>query len=120
MSPGLTFTIDKSSVAIIVDQDDIRPIGTAFIFIQPHWAVTAKHVVLREGVPRENLQLLLTSNLKFPAKLLYAHPSIDLAVLSVPDCPCKFPLFPAHHGFSGSDGLATAGYAPSKTVGSSY
>ncbi len=48
MSPGLTFTIDKSSVAIVVDQDDARPIGTAFIFIQPHWAVTAKHVVLRD------------------------------------------------------------------------
>jgi S1-C subfamily serine protease len=120
MSSGLLFTIDKNSIALIIDEDESQPIGTAFIFIQPYWAVTAKHVVLRDGEPRENLQLMFTSNLKIPVKLLYAHPSVDLAVLSIPDCPCKFPLFPAHHGFGGSEGLATAGYAPSKTVGNSY
>jgi hypothetical protein len=114
MSGGITFSIDQHSVALVIDRDEGRPIGTAFIFIQPCWAVTAKHVVVSNGVPRSNLELLFVGNARAVAHLLYAHPSIDLAVLSVSGSPCERPLFPGHHSLAGSNGLVTAGYTPSK------
>jgi hypothetical protein len=50
-----------------------------------------------------------------PAELLYAHLAVDLAVLRVSHSPCRVPMFPAHHGFAGQNGLIVAGYAPSLT-----
>ena len=116
----LKFTIAKNSLALVIDRDDKRTIGTAFVFLQPHWVVTAKHVVLQEDGTARSIELqFLDTNLPAnpPATLLYAHPTVDLAVLSVPGSPCKSPLFPAHHALAGLDGLVVAGYAPSLTSG---
>lgn len=116
MTPQLKFTVDNNFVGLVVDQAANRPIGTAFTFLQPHWAVTAKHVVMLNGVARQNLHVLFAEGVSCPAQVLHVHPVVDLAVLSVPGSPCKVPLFPAHHKFAGSDGLIAAGYTPSKTV----
>lgn len=116
MTAELTFKIDGNALALVIDQDEKRPIGTAFVFIQPYWAVTAKHVVIKQGVARVNLQLLFRDRSGVPATILYVHPSLDLAVLLVPESPCKIPLFPGHHTFSGSNGLVVAGYKPSQNT----
>jgi hypothetical protein len=114
MPNGITFSIDQHSVALVIDRDEDRPVGTAFIFIQLCWAVTAKHVVISDGTPLANLELLFVGNARSSVQLLYVHPSIDLAVLSVSRSPCERPLFPAHHSLAGSNSLVTAGYTPSR------
>jgi S1-C subfamily serine protease len=114
MTAGLTFKLDKNAIALIVDQDKKKGIGTAFVFIQTYWAVTARHVVIQDGVPRRKLELSFLSKSNVPANVLFAHPTLDLAVLEFADGPCDSPLFPSHHQFSGSNGLITVGYAPSK------
>jgi S1-C subfamily serine protease len=119
--PGLTITINGSSIAVIRDREHNRPIGTGFVFVRPSWIVTAKHVVIRDGILRENLDLIFTSqNNYLPASLLYAHPTLDLAVLSAPDSPCETPLYPAHHEFVGKEGFITVGYKPSKNTANGF
>jgi S1-C subfamily serine protease len=114
VASGLTFSIDGQSVALIRDMDTGRAIGTAFIFIRPQWAVTARHVVVKDGLNRERLELLFPGNVNVPATVIYAHPELDLAVLSVENSPCTLPLFPAHQSLTLATDLITAGYRPSK------
>jgi len=118
MPKRLTFSIDRDSLAVIIDLEKKtkRQIGTAFVFIQSHWVVTAKHVVIRDGIARPNLALMFPSGAKSEAIVLYKHPLIDLAVLLVRQPPRTVPLFPGHHTFASSDGLIVAGYTPSKNT----
>jgi S1-C subfamily serine protease len=118
MPNGLKFSIDRDSIALIVDlEKKTKPqLGTAFVFIQSHWAVTAKHVVIRDGIARPHLALMFPSGAKSEATVLYKHPVIDLAVLLVHHPPPTIPLFPGHHTFASSDGLIVAGYTPSKNT----
>jgi len=112
----LTFTLDKNFAALVFDRDEGRYIGTAFVFLQPHWAVTAKHVVFRDGLPRRNLGLSFAEKVDCRAELMFAHPTVDLAVLKFSESPCKVPLYPAHHAFAGSNGLISVGYKPSRNT----
>src|SRR5512135_2497538 len=73
MSDGLAFSIDDNAIAAVIDQDLDRTIGTAFIFIKPNWAVTAKHVVTECGVWRQDLRLLFSGG-NVAARVLYADP----------------------------------------------
>ena len=113
MANGLTFTIDGNTLALVFDQKLGRPIGTAFVFIKPNWAVTAKHVVIDKGIPRSDLFLHFVRG-ESNARFLYADKHLDLAVLEVAMSPCERPLFPAHTSLAGAGGLITAGYKPSK------
>jgi Trypsin-like peptidase domain len=112
---SLQFTLDENFAALVIDRTADQCIGTAFAFLQPYWAVTAKHVVMQNCALRENLGLLFKKG-TCSCSLLYAHPTIDLAVLLVAGCPCNIPLFPAHHKFAGAGGLVTVGYRPSKNT----
>jgi hypothetical protein len=66
MTTGLTFTMNKDAVALVVDQDKKKAIGTAFVFIQTHWAVSARHVVIQDGLPRPQLELFFVSKSNIP------------------------------------------------------
>jgi hypothetical protein len=112
---SLTISIDHNSISLIVDGAQRRSLGTGFSFIQPNWVVTAKHVVLDQGLPRQKILVSPYKHVTVEARLLYAHPLVDLAVLELPSDICNRPLFPAHHSLAGSSGLICAGYAPSKT-----
>lgn len=117
----LQFTIDTKTIGAVIDRDKNRPIGTAFAFIHPRWFVTAKHVIFRNDGTRRAVDFLpVQGTMNQPAELLYAHPIVDLAVLHVSPPPCRVPLFPAHHGFAGQNGLIVAGFAPSKSVGNTH
>ena len=58
MDSGLKFTIDGRSIYLIIDEDLNQPLGTGFAFLRPRWIVTAKHVVVDQGLPRSNLTAL--------------------------------------------------------------
>jgi hypothetical protein len=63
---------------------------------------------------REHLYVVLTEEQPMPARVLFKHPHVDLAVLVVAEPKCQYPLFPAHHAFASVEGLIAAGYAPSQ------
>jgi Trypsin-like peptidase domain len=113
----ITISIDSNAVSLVLDGEERRPLGTGFSFIRPNWIVTAKHVVLKDGIPRNQL-LIGPSNGQpsIPAQILYTHPQVDLAVLVIFKNLCEHPLYPAHHAFAGSKGLICAGFAPSKST----
>jgi S1-C subfamily serine protease len=111
---GLSFTIDAEAISLIAESRPPRVLGTVFAFIRPNWVVTARHVVEDQGLIRENL-VVLVKNTWVSARVLYAHPQVDIAVLQTSIATCDIPLFPAHHKFAGSTGLVVAGYMPSKT-----
>lgn len=114
---NITISIDQNAVSLVLDGAERRPLGTGFSLIRPNWIVTAKHVVLEDGLSRAQL-LIGPSNRQpsIPARLLYAHPQIDLAVLEIDKRLCDRPLYPAHHSLAGSRGLICAGFAPSKST----
>jgi len=111
---GIKFTIHQSAIGLVRDEALAKPIGTAFSFLLPHWFVTAKHVVMDHGEPRSGLTLAPNGAHRLSARVLFAHPEVDLAVLVVESPVCDRPLFPAHHSLTGANGLVFAGYSPSK------
>ena len=114
---NITISIDQNAVSLVLDGAERRPLGTGFSLIRPNWIVTAKHVALKDGLSRTQL-LIGPSNSQpsIPARLLYAHPQVDLAVLEIDKHLCDRPLYPAHHSLAGSRGLICAGFAPSKST----
>lgn len=86
--------------------------GTGFAFLKPTWVVTAKHVVADQpaSVP---IRLLFRQGLTFPARVLFAHPQVDLAVLEVlGETRCRAPFLPGDR--APHDGnLLCVGYKPS-------
>jgi len=85
--------------------------GTGFAFLRPTWIVTAKHVVAGQPLS-EPLRLLFRQGISLPARVLFAHPQVDLAVLEVLcDSPCRAPLLPGATAPAGS--LLCVGYKPS-------
>lgn len=110
---AITFAIDQLALSLVLDGGERRVLGTAFSFIQPTWVVTAKHVALVDGQPRKQLLVSPFKQPPIPAQVLFAHPQVDLAVLTLERDLCQRPLFPAHHALAGSNGLVCAGYSPS-------
>ena len=66
------------------------------------------------GEPRREITLVPNKARAVGARLLFAHPDVDLAVLSAARPICDRPLYPGHHSLAGAKGLVFAGYAPSK------
>jgi hypothetical protein len=111
---GFQFALDNHAVAIVSERGEYqRPIGSGFFLLRPDRLITAKHVVLREGVFRDNLTLVHPSEPTL--SLHFLHPELDLAVLVVHPTICTYPLAPAHERMAGSQGLICAGYSPSKS-----
>jgi len=120
-SEALVITIDQGTVSLVVYGETGRPMGTAFAFLKPTWLVTAKHVAfrknaLREDVPRSDLQICPYQRPIVPARILFAHPEVDLAVLEVEAPVCSRPLYPAHHKIASAAGLIFAGLSPSRAT----
>ncbi len=79
---NLTINIDGRAVCLIFDDTSQRAIGTGFVFLRPDWVVTAKHVVLEQGLPRSQLSLVFFRREEaIEAQVAVIHPSLDLAVL---------------------------------------
>ena len=112
----LTFTIDQDAITLVMESGLGRPLGTGFSFIKPSWIATAKHVVLFNGLPRQDLGVAALGKPAIKGRVLFAHPQVDLAVLETESAVCMRPLFPSHHSLAGAGGLVCAGYAPSKTA----
>lgn len=89
-----------------------RGTGTGFVFLKPNWIVTARHVVSGH-VPARPIQLSFREGLALPARVVFEHPRVDLALLeSVGDTPCRVPLIPSD-GAPISRGLLCVGCKPS-------
>lgn len=110
--------IDESAVSIVVDHDPPhRPLGTGFYFLQRHFFVTAKHVVVDRytGSPRSNL-VLMQNGPDYPCVTIeFLHPTLDLAVLRVDRPGCTTPLYPSDQRVIGHHGLRYWGYAPKRS-----
>lgn len=99
-----------------------RGTGTGFAFIRPGWIVTAKHVVAGQPAA-EPLRLAFRQGVSLPARVLFAHPRVDLAVLELlGDRPCRAPFLPEDRATAKGDPLCVGlkpsisgeetGYAP--------
>jgi S1-C subfamily serine protease len=110
-------SIDQHAVCVITDTNTNHAIGSGFSFLKDNWIITAKHVVIKDGYPRKNIQLSFLKKGGINAKVLAIHPELDLALL-VHDEPflCKKPLMPGYHEFSTTNQLFLLGYSPSKSV----
>ncbi|HEY7509727.1 MAG TPA: serine protease, partial [Vicinamibacteria bacterium] len=85
--------------------------GTGFAFLSPRWIVTAKHVVTAD--PPTLPRAVFTQGRPYSARLLFADPRVDLAVLELlGEPPCRRPLMPADRT-SEAAGLMCVGYKPS-------
>lgn len=113
---AIAFSFNVHALGLVRDRSEQKLLGTAFSFIRPQWYVTAKHVVVEYGQTRDQISLFLDGHSDIPARVLFLHPELDLAVLEVSKPVCDQPLFPGHHQFSGAQGLVAAGYAPSKKL----
>lgn len=111
---SLTFSIDDGAISLVVFGSSGMPVATAFAFLKPTWLVTAKHVAIQQGMPRNDIQISGYKRPTVHARLLYAHPQIDVAVLELDAPICRRPLYPAHHSIASAEGLVFAGYVPSR------
>lgn len=103
---------DGSALCIVTGA---RGSGTGFAFVKPAWIVTAKHVAAG-GSPGPIL-LRFVDDRCVPARLLFAHPRLDLAVLEpVGESAPARPLQPGHALPPGGT-LLCAGYRPSISEG---
>lgn len=117
---GFKFHIHRDSLFVLQDDDEGRPLATAFCFLKPEWVVTAKHAVLDRGEPRQNLSLFGLRNNILRASVYFLHPSHDLAVLRIEgQSPCDVPMFPSFEEYTGQRGLVYCGFAPSLSYMSS-
>jgi hypothetical protein len=116
---GFTFSFDRYAIGLIWDLSQGRPLGTGFAFLKPTWVATAKHVVLVDGLPRDNLGFHVADRM-LKCRVLARHPEIDLALLElIEPTPCVTPFYPSHVGFTAGDGLISIAYFPTKSTGGS-
>jgi Trypsin-like peptidase domain len=113
---ALTFTIDDGAIALVHFGAAGPAMGTAFAFLKPTWAVTAKHVAIEHGIPRTNLHVQAYKRPAVAAKVLFAHREVDLAILELASPVCRRPLYPGHHSMASADGLVFAGFNPTRTA----
>jgi S1-C subfamily serine protease len=86
-------------------------IGTGFAFLRAEWIVTAKHVVASQSAAP--IELRFWDDRARPARLLFAHTRVDLAVLELIGPPAGHaPLVPDDRPLP-PDRLICAGYKPS-------
>jgi len=89
-----------------------RGTATGFAFLRADWVVTAKHVVADQP-PGEPVHLLFSQGPSVPARVLFLHPRVDLAVLQLlSEGRCRTPFLPGDPVSDGG-GLLCVGYKPS-------
>lgn len=110
-------TFDRYAIGVIRDEDIKKPLGTTFVFVQPSWLVTAKHVVMERDIPRQRLEVAFADHYGYSVRVAFTHPKIDLAVLEIEYKLCERPLYPGHHSLSQSRPLNFVGYAPTEPDG---
>jgi S1-C subfamily serine protease len=59
-----------------------RGTGMGFAFLEPHWVVTARHVV-RDQIQGDAVELVFGGGLRSSARIARLHPHVDLAVVRV-------------------------------------
>jgi hypothetical protein len=112
-------SFDVNSIGIVLDLVEQRALGTGFVLLRPNWIVTAKHVVMLNGLPRTEIAILVEAG-RLRARVHAVHPEVDLAVLELLEpAVCKTPLFPSYAGFTGSNGMLSLGYSPTLSKQSS-
>ena len=114
----ISVAIDPAALSIVVAGRDRRPRGTGFFFLQRSLFVTAAHVVVENGEPREKLGLMQPGDPM--ASVRFVHPNRDLAVLDVKGGVCQVPLFPGHEKLVGSTRLICCGYSPSRSTETTF
>ena len=112
--------LDKNQVCIISDRNEKIPeLGTGFLFLRKDWILTAAHVVMEHGLPRQNLYIEFVPNVNekviLNVKVLAEHKECDIALLQIVDenNPCEFPLYPGHESLSSHKGLIYCGFESS-------
>ena len=114
------FKLNTYQVCIICDADESKPkLGTGFSFLRRDWIVTAAHVVINHGLPRENLYGIFSNAIiKVQLKVIAIHKESDLAVLQITSQlnPCTLPLYPGYEDMSTSKGLVNCGFVPSRNA----
>lgn len=114
----MKITIHKNSICIVWDGDEKKTLGTGFSFLNLGWFITAKHVVEKNGMMRENIKLGFLDGENASCKVAAVHPELDLALIIQEGNPvCDTPLMPGHHKYINSEGLYYIGYSPKQSVG---
>lgn len=115
-SRGAHMRLNTHQICIIRDSN--RPIpglGTGSLFFKKDWILTAKHVVIEDGMPRENLVVSFSNDpISYPVRVSAIHVEIDIAILSIEDSPCNFPLFPGYENLNSASQMICMGYTPSR------
>ncbi len=109
---ALTITIDRTAFCLIHDLRDGRIIGSAFVFLRPRWIVTAKHVVVHDGLVRPALAYSTVRKCG-RLKVIVVDPDHDLAILEAEVNVAEKPLLPTYGEFATIKELIAAGYKPS-------
>jgi hypothetical protein len=101
--------VDRHALCVV---KAARGAATGFVFLEPRFVVTARHVVT-DHPEGEAVRILFEGEEELAARAAFLHPQVDLAVLELLDRgPCRFPLQPAGTGpWPGS--LLCVGYKPS-------
>ena len=114
----MSIIINDKSICIVWDDDDKKNIGTAFSFLNLRWFITAKHVAIKDGLPRENIKLSFLGGKNTKCSVVAIHPELDLALLEHQGEPiCEKPLMPGHHNYLNHEGLFYIGYSPKLSEG---
>jgi len=112
----MTATIDKHALCIIIDKKINKPLGTGFVFLKDNWIITAKHVVIEDDLPREQIELSFLDKGNIEAKVIAFHPELDIALLEHNgESICEKPLMPGYHEFNNSPYLFMCGYSPTSS-----
>lgn len=109
--------LNKNQVCIISDANEKIPdLGTGFLFMRNDWIVTAAHVVMEHGLPRQKLYAEFVPNINEKVfvnlKVLAIHQESDIAILQITnqDNPCTKPLYPGNEELSSSKGIIYCGF----------
>lgn len=114
-------TIDSRCICVIYDLIEKKSLATCFAFLQKKWFVTAKHVVVKDGAARQNLQLIFLNGTRRNCYVSHTHLTLDLALLiQIDETVCERPLMPGHHDLTNKEGLYCLGYKPSISIGTGF
>ena len=104
-------------ICVICDYTDKQPaLGTGFCFLKTNWIVTAKHVVMQDGLVRKNLTAVFIGenkkNVSLKLKIKAIHKESDICILQIIDKnnPCTNPLYPGYEDLNSSKGIMFCGY----------
>lgn len=112
----IMMVIKPHQICIICDEEETSPLATGFLFMKKNWMVTAKHVVIKDGLARQKIYAIFVSTTKeiiyAKLKVIAIHDESDIAILEILDNLNEFthPLYPGHEELSSKKGLIYCGY----------